>query len=110
MSTIGINETHIRFTFEYGTILSRLIDEAYPSYESVIPSDNEKVMSVNRDAMLSSIRRVALYSSASTHQIRLSLKEGSITVRAQDVDYGGEAHVNDCSPAMTGAAVVFEGP
>ncbi len=90
-STIGISDTHIRFTFEYGTILSRLIDEAYPSYESVIPTDNEKIMTVSREAMLSSIRRVALYSSASTHQIRLSLKDGEITVKAQDVDYGGEA-------------------
>ncbi len=90
-STIGISETHIRFTFDHGNILSRLIDEAYPSYESVIPTDNEKIMTVNREAMLSSIRRVALYSSAATHQIRLSLKEGAITVRAQDVDYGGEA-------------------
>jgi DNA polymerase-3 subunit beta len=90
-STIGISDTHIRFTFEHGTILSRLIDEAYPSYESVIPTDNEKIMTVNREAILSSIRRVALYSSSSTHQIRLSLKEGTITVRAQDVDYGGEA-------------------
>jgi DNA polymerase-3 subunit beta len=68
-----------------------LIDEAYPSYESVIPTDNEKIMTVNREAMLSSIRRVALYSSASTHQIRLGLKEGEITIKAQDVDYGGEA-------------------
>jgi DNA polymerase-3 subunit beta len=90
-STIGINETHIRFTFDHGNILSRLIDETYPSYESVIPTDNEKIVTVNREAMLSSIRRVALYSSASTHQIRLGLKGATITIRAQDVDYGGEA-------------------
>jgi DNA polymerase-3 subunit beta len=90
-STIGITDTHIRFSFERSTLLSRLIDETYPSYESVIPSDNEKVMTVSRDAMVSSIRRVALYSSATTHQIRLVLKPGNLTIRAQDLDFGGEA-------------------
>jgi DNA polymerase-3 subunit beta len=90
-STISISETHIRFVFEKSTLLSRLIDETYPSYESVIPTDNEKVMTVKRDDILASLRRVALYSSAATHQIRLGLKEGSLTIRAQDIDFGGEA-------------------
>jgi len=90
-STIGVSESHIRFSFERSTLLSRLIDETYPSYESVIPTDNEKVMTVSREAVVSSIRRVALYASASTHQIRLGLKEGSLTIRAQDIDFGGEA-------------------
>ena len=90
-STIGVSESHIRFTFERSTLLSRLIDETYPSYESVIPTDNEKVMTASREALASSIRRVALYSSATTHQIRLGLKEGILTIRAQDIDFGGEA-------------------
>ncbi|MDH4069297.1 MAG: DNA polymerase III subunit beta [Ignavibacteria bacterium] len=91
-ATIGISEKFIRFAFGRNVILSRLIDETYPSYESVIPTDNEMVMSVNRELILSALRRVALYSSASNHHIRLGLKEGTLTVRAQDVDFGGEAH------------------
>ena len=89
---VGISEKHIRFAFGRNVLLSRLIDEAYPSYESVIPTDNEKIMVVNREAMLAAIRRVALYSSQSSHQIRLGLKEGILTVRAQDLDFGGEAY------------------
>jgi len=91
VSSISVSDTHIRFMFERSTLLSRLIDEAYPSYESVIPTDNQKIVTINRDAMVSSIRRVALYSSATTHQIRLGVKPGSVTVAAQDIDFGGEA-------------------
>jgi DNA polymerase-3 subunit beta len=91
MSSISVSDTHIRFQFERTTLLSRLIDETYPSYESVIPSDNEKVLTVSREEMVSSIRRVALYSSATTHQIRLTLKPGNLTITAQDIDFGGEA-------------------
>jgi len=89
---IGISEKHIRFVFGRNILLSRLIDEAYPSYESVIPTDNEKILTVNREALLAAIRRVAIYSNASSHHIRLGLKEGALTVRAQDLDFGGEAY------------------
>ncbi len=88
---LGVNETHIKFVQNKLTIISRLIDEAYPNYESVIPRENDKVMTVERDAMVSSIRRVALYSSATTHQVRLTLTKGKLAVSAQDIDFGGEA-------------------
>ena len=90
-STISINETHVRFAFEKSVLLSRLIDESYPNYETVIPRDNEKVMTINREDIIASIRRVGLYASATTHQVRFDLKEGSLTVSAQDIDFGGEA-------------------
>jgi len=90
-SSISLSETHIRFAFDKTILLSRLIDESYPNYESVIPSDNEKIMTIKREEIISSIRRVGLYASATTHQIRFDLKEGSLTVTAQDIDFGGDA-------------------
>lgn len=90
-SKISINDTHIRFAFDSTELISRLIDETYPNYESVIPSDNDKIMTVNREAALSTIRRVALYASATTHQIRFSLRSTTLTLSAQDIDFGGEA-------------------
>ena len=41
--------------------------------------------------MVTAIRRVALYASATTHQVKLSLKKDSLTLSAQDIDFGGEA-------------------
>lgn len=90
-SKISINDTHIRFAFDSTELISRLIDETYPNYESVIPSDNDKIMTVNREAILSTIRRVALYASATTHQIRFSVRDATLTLSAQDIDFGGEA-------------------
>jgi DNA polymerase-3 subunit beta len=34
---------------------------------------------------------VALYASATTHQIKLSLRKNKLIVSAQDIDFGGEA-------------------
>ena len=76
---------------ERAILISRLIDETYPNYESVIPSDNDKTLKVNRDALISSIRRVSLYASATTHQVKFDVNKSNITISAQDLDFGGEA-------------------
>jgi DNA polymerase-3 subunit beta len=57
----------------------------------VIPLDNDKTLVVSKDQMLSSVRRVSLYSSSTTHQIRLSLAKNELTIAAEDVDFGSEA-------------------
>ncbi len=89
--TLHLDSTHIQFQFGTTTLTSRLIEEKYPNYESVIPGDNTKVLTVDRDTVLAAVRRVALYSSATTHQIRFSLKKDELRVAAEDVDFGGEA-------------------
>ncbi|MEW6510400.1 MAG: DNA polymerase III subunit beta [Bacteroidota bacterium] len=90
-TVISVSDTHVKFSFGQAFLISRLIDEAYPNYESVIPSDNDKQLTVKRDEMISSIRRVALYASATTHQIRFDISTSRLNITAQDVDFGGEA-------------------
>jgi DNA polymerase-3 subunit beta len=90
-NTLSFNTTHIKFSFKNFTLTSRLIEESYPNYESVIPLDNEKNLSVNRNLLLASVKRVSLYSSNSTHQVRFSMKKNELKIMAEDVDFGGEA-------------------
>jgi DNA polymerase-3 subunit beta len=88
---VAMNDTHIMFGFDRTSLVSRLIDETYPNYESVIPTENDKQMKVNRSAIISSIRRVSIYASATTHQVRFDVNKSSVTISAQDLDFGGEA-------------------
>ncbi len=90
-TTISLSDTHIRFLFDTTVLISRLIEEKYPNYESVIPLDNDKTMIVEREALMASIRRVALYANVTTRQIRFSLEPSAVTIMAQDIDFGGEA-------------------
>jgi DNA polymerase-3 subunit beta len=90
-TTIGVTDTHVRFSFGESVLVSRLIDETYPNYESVIPGDNTKVVTVSRDAIIASIRRVALYANQTTHQVRFVAEKNGLQVTAQDLDLGGEA-------------------
>lgn len=90
-TTLTMNSAHVQFTLGNTTLTSRLIEESYPNYESVIPLDNDKMLTVSRDILLASVRRVALYSNATTRQIRFSLKKNEMRVAAEDIDFGGEA-------------------
>jgi DNA polymerase-3 subunit beta len=89
--SMSMNDTHIMFSFDNTTLVSRLIDETYPNYESVIPTDNDKTLKVSRDVLISSIRRVSLYANATTHQVKFDVNKSDITISAQDLDFGGEA-------------------
>jgi len=91
---VSIGQSHIRFDMGPSVLISRLIEENYPNYESVIPLDNTKRLIVSRAGILASVRRVALYASSITRQIRLQIApQGAplLQVSAEDVDFGGGA-------------------
>ena len=47
--------------------------------------------------LISSIRRVSLYASATTHQVKFDVNKTDVSISAQDVDFGGEARESiDC--------------
>lgn len=88
---VTFGENHVLFSMDGTTLITRLIEEKYPNYESVIPLENDKKLIVDKNQLLSSVRRTALYASSTTHQIRFSLKKGTLAVSAEDIDFGSEA-------------------
>ena len=73
-------------------MVCRLIDERYPDYENVIPQDNNNRMTVNRAALLSSLKRIAIYANKTTHQVRLKVEDNKLQVSAEDIDFSNEAN------------------
>lgn len=89
--TIVVDGGHVGFEFEHARVLARLIDEAYPNYEAVIPVENDRLLTVNRASLLAAVKRVGLYSSSMTHQIRLSLEPKKLEISAEDIERASEA-------------------
>lgn len=79
--------------FSFGNIklICRLIDERYPDYENVIPKANPNKMTIERSKFLSSLKRIAIFSNKTTHQIRLKITATELTISAEDLDYSNEA-------------------
>lgn len=90
--TISVDGNYVRFDFGRAQVLARLIDEAYPNYEAVIPNENDRRLTINRGAMLAAAKRVGLYSSSMTNQIRLALKSDRVEISAEDIERSSEAH------------------
>lgn len=69
----------------------RLIDAQYPDYNVVIPVNNPYKMRVNREAFLSSMRRINIYANKTTNQVALSIADKSLTIYTKDLDFSNEA-------------------
>ncbi|MCR4993836.1 MAG: DNA polymerase III subunit beta [Bacteroidales bacterium] len=73
------------------TLTCRLIDGRYPNYNSVIPPNNPFKAVIDRAALISTLKRVLVFSSQSSAQIKLAFKKDKLVVSGQDVDYSTSA-------------------
>jgi DNA polymerase-3 subunit beta len=90
--TLEYNSTNAFFTFNNVNLICRLIDEKYPDYEAVIPVNNPNKLTIDRNLVLSSLRRVSIFSNKTTHQVRLKISGSELQISAEDVDFSNEAH------------------
>ena len=86
------NQSNAFFSFDNIRMICRLIDERYPDYENVIPVQNPNKLVIDRQDLLSSVKRIAIYSNKTTHQIRLKLSGSELQVSAEDLDFSNEAN------------------
>lgn len=89
--SIAVSDNHIQISTDETTMITRLINEQYPNYDSVIPRDNDKILLTDRDQVLSTVKRVSVFSSVTTRQIRLQFMADKLTIRAEDLDMSSEA-------------------
>ena len=88
---IEYNDSNATFSFDNYLLMCRLIDGKYPNYEAVIPKENPNKLMIDRSQFLSSVRRVAIFSNKTTHQIRLKIAGAELNISAEDIDYSNKA-------------------
>jgi len=88
---VEYNETNAQFSFANTTLSCRLIEGKYPNYEAVIPKENPNVLSIQRETLLNSLRRVSIFSNKTTHQIRLKIAGAELNISAEDYDFSNKA-------------------
>jgi DNA polymerase-3 subunit beta len=87
-----ISPTHAKFSSAGATVITRIIDEKFPPYQSVIPSDNDKTVRVSPSELIAAVKRVALFANTNTKQLRFKLSANKLTVLADDQETGNNAH------------------
>ncbi len=82
--------THLRFDVDNLVFICRIIDERFPPYETVIPLNNNLVIETSRKEFLSAIKRVAIFTSAISHQIRMEITSNQLIMRGEDEESGSK--------------------
>ncbi len=89
--TIEYNNTNLFITFDNFYIVCRLVDGRYPNYEAAIPKDNPNKLVIDRQSFINTLRRVSIFASEATRQVRLSISKDQLTISAEDLEFSNNA-------------------
>ena len=90
--TIEYNNTNLFVTVDNFYIVCRLVDGRYPNYEAAIPKDNPNRLILDRQSFLNTLRRVSIFASEATRQVRLSINANRVDISAEDLEFSNKAH------------------
>jgi DNA polymerase III subunit beta len=89
---IEFDDKNAVFQLTNFTLVSRLVEGNYPSYNSVIPTDNPNSLTIDRLEFYNSLRRVSVFANQASNLVKLQLTGNQITISAQDLDFSISAY------------------
>jgi DNA polymerase III subunit beta len=90
--SVSFNMSNAYFKFGNIRMICRLIDERFPDYDNVIPTQNNIQMTIERSDLLGALKRISIYANKTTHQVRLKITGSELQISAEDLDFSNEAN------------------
>jgi len=84
-------ENHLFFRAGSRLLISRKIDANFPAYERVIPKNNDKSITFDRDRLAAAVRRVRLLSNERSKAVKFAIAKDQVEITSSTPDLG-EAH------------------
>lgn len=69
-------------------LVSKLIEGTYPNYRQVIPTESKERVSLEREALLTSVRRAALLCTDKSNSVRLQFTKNNLSIISKSPDVG----------------------
>lgn len=89
---------------------ARLIEGRYPNYDSVIPKDNDRIVTIAKNDFVAALKRVLPMGNANSELVALSFSMGMMTISAEDFDFSKSASENvGCDYAQKEFTIGFKG-
>lgn len=85
---LGFTKNLVTFQKSGLFLTSRVMEGTYPNYQQVIPKESAKKVAIERTALESALRRVAVLSKDKTNAVKVILQNGSITLHTSSPDVG----------------------
>ena len=86
--TVEVSEAKIRMTIGSILMTSKLIDGTFPDYQRVIPTGNDKPLTVDCQAFTQAVDRVSTISSERGRAVKLAIREGQLVLTVNNPDSG----------------------
>ncbi|MBN2301540.1 MAG: DNA polymerase III subunit beta [Lentisphaerae bacterium] len=81
-------EKQILFEFDKILIASKLIDGTYPNYKQVIPAQCEERVVVERESLLTALKRVSLVTTNKSNAVKLTFGKNKLSVSSNTPEVG----------------------
>lgn len=85
---LSLSENQVVAKTARAAVSSRLVEGHFPPYESVIPKDQDKKVELERERLLSAVRRAALVTSEEGASVTLNFAPGSLKVTSSAPETG----------------------
>ncbi|MDH5751007.1 MAG: DNA polymerase III subunit beta [Deltaproteobacteria bacterium] len=91
MVEIAFDERNLLLTSGKMVMTTRLIEGKFPNVEPVIPKDNDKTISVNRERVVNALKIVSIMSNDKIKPVKLTLSSGKMRLESEQAEYGDVA-------------------
>lgn len=89
---VDFDDKNAVFQLTNYTLVCRLVEGNYPSYNSVIPVGNPNKLRMDRLEFYNSLRRVSVFANQASNLVKLQLTGNQLTISAQDIDFSISAY------------------
>jgi DNA polymerase-3 subunit beta len=90
--TVEFDDKNAFFNLNDYKVVCRLVEGNYPNYNSVIPKNNPRRITIDRVEFYNTLRRVSVFSNQASNLVKLQMKGNQVTVSAQDIDFSISAY------------------
>lgn len=104
---ITIGATQMVIGLGKAMLISRLLDQGFPEYESVIPKVAETTVEVSRSLLESNLRRVSVLTGGDVRQVRFAFSSSALELSAENSSVGRADVALDVDVKGPGCAVAF---
>ncbi|MBW6502185.1 MAG: DNA polymerase III subunit beta [Bacteroidales bacterium] len=90
--SVEFDDKNAFFSLNDYKVVCRLVEGNYPNYNSVIPKNNPRKITIDRVEFYNTLKRVSVFSNQASNLVKLQLKGNQVVVSAQDIDFSISAY------------------
>ena len=88
VTIVPLKDNQVTFQFGLVTIVTRLIEGQFPSYEKVIPPPTKTGFSCSRQLLMNAVRRASLMATATSQAVAFELGANTLVISKESAELG----------------------